>query len=1472
MKLPQSQCHLRRKYFRRERIAFPRGTTFDMKQFKRSLSMILALVMLMSMVYLAPLPKAEAANASSYISTTYASYLSVKTTQATALRESPTTGASAKYTLPTDTMLTVKALHKSTANTYWYEVLFYNMTLYVDATATTKVSHLTGDVSISGVRSPASLAYGQSFGIEGDIKSTYNKLGNITASMHLGTDTTRAAALSASANANGKSYSLDGSTVDNSLSFGSLNPGVYTYRLTAEAVSYYIDDSDAFATSTQTVVLNTQECVVTDWRNPNDDLAFGIDVSTWQGSIDWSQARYDIDFAILRIGFSETLDNRFLEYAAACEKYDIPYGVYHYSYALSGSEATAEAEFVISTLQNNGYNPKLGVWFDMEDGTQAALANSTKESLVINFCDTIAAAGYLPGFYGFTSWFTTSFQNSYLSSIPVWIAQIDGFSSNGTATHDGGTWLWQYSWEGSISGISGDVDCNLCYADFSIFNSDTTYLSNCTKYPARSKGKTTSSVTMRQYPSSSYSSMGTISSGTTVEITGLYKNASNEYWYEVKNGNSVGYISASYVTVSEFLYDDIAIQNPTMASNLNSGATYYLNGNLTSLYNNLSTVYARVYSGEDTQASPQLSSSDNCNSKFYNLTDSTVCDNMVFSGLSSGYYTYEISADVKNYYISGGTLASKSKNVVVWTAPFTIGGAAITPPAQMVCSHNVVTDPAVAATCTTPGLSAGTHCSKCNVVLTAQTTIPATGHSYTASSEAANCQNYQLFHYTCTKCGHKYDISADQLANWSETKPLGVPSNQIESKTQYRYATCTSSTWVEDSSKTLLYVNSWPSGFSTSSSLYSTYNKKSSKVTTSETTTSKIVVNSDKVVGYLYYHWCYTDSYYSTEYKNGSYTTFHAYYDTTSPSNYTCDTSDMSYKTSHSTCSNSNWYFVAEVYGQNYTTYKPSSDGQQWGPWSAWSDTVYTPIANTRKVETRTVYRYTGATLGNHVMVNGSCSVCGLSCVHSYSGGFCTKCGASEPNKDYYLFGYINGADYACEGDYANIGSYLFVNGKLTVTFNQTSYVGVKTGDNANWYMTNGWQGEVSSATLYNTSVIGDSADKMWVPGNVEVTFTLVENSDGTLTLSYSTSVCVHSTHNTSGICVNCGEAVNHTFVDNVCTGCGKAMTIPTLTPNYPTVSFQGAIMLNIYYTVANIGDLKPEDMGLLVFTTAQPNGTINTASSVVPGATVSGSKYIVHTNGISAKNLGDTLYFKVYAKLNDGSYIYSNMISTSPKAYALSLLKSTSSDTYIKSLCLAMLNYGAAAQQYFGYKTYDLMNASLSTTAQSKIESYNTSMMDDVVTATGVKSAAFVRNTTAFPKMYPTVSFEGAFSINYHFTTGLPVDNNVTMYYWTADTYNNVSQLTRTNANGSIVMTNEGGVYRAAVSNISAKDMDSTIYVAGVYTSGGTTYTTGIISYSLGQYCESIAGNSSNAAQDLAQKTAIYGYYAERYFDYIGT
>lgn len=108
----------------------------------------------------------------------------------------------------------------------------------------------------------------------------------------------------------------------------------------------------------------------------------------------------------------------------------------------------------------------------------------------------------------------------------------------------------------------------------------------------------------------------------------------------------------------------------------------------------------------------------------------------------------------------------------------------------------------------------------------------------------------------------------------------------------------------------------------------------------------------------------------------------------------------------------------------------------------------------------------------------------------------------TKPSKpEYYLVGYINEADY--DGD-----DYKFVDGKLTATFTKATYVNVKSSTNTNWYVTDGYQngtdGTTTSVTLYDASTI-TTDDKFQLPTNEELTLTLTENTDGTLTLSFET-------------------------------------------------------------------------------------------------------------------------------------------------------------------------------------------------------------------------------------------------------------------------------------------------------------------------------------------------------------------------------
>ena len=199
-----------------------------------------------------------------------------------------------------------------------------------------------------------------------------------------------------------------------------------------------------------------------------------------------------------------------------------------------------------------------------------------------------------------------------------------------------------------------------------------------------------------------------------------------------------------------------------------------------------------------------------------------------------------------------------------------------------------------------------------------------------------------------------------------------------------------------------------------------------------------------------------------------------------------------------------------------------------------------------------------------------------------------------------------------------------------------------------------------------------------------------------------------------------------------------KSLIVPTLTLSYPSLSFEDEILYNVYYTVDNAADIV--EMGLATYAYHNSGGTVNNAVEIIPGFANSGSTYMVQTGGIPAKNLSDTVYFKVYAKLTDGSYVYSNVAGYNAVAYANTVLKNANASAKAKALVVAMLNYGAAAQQYFNHKPYNLMNANLTADQQALVKPYSSSMVGNVVSASSSKVGAFVMNG-GYSNIYPTVS-----------------------------------------------------------------------------------------------------------------------------------
>ena len=193
----------------------------------------------------------------------------------------------------------------------------------------------------------------------------------------------------------------------------------------------------------------------------------GIDVSAWQGKIDWKTvADYGMDFVIIRITEAgNVVDSQFENNLTGCNKYNIPVGVYKYSYAMTIAEIQREARKVVSTL--NGRRIQFPVFLDLEYNNQRSIGAESLHKMADAFREIVEVAGYKFGIYCNVDWYTNVIC-SHLRKYDFWIARYPA-NDNGTVVErlrpDWGVG-WQYSSKAVIPGISGKVDRNIFYKDY----------------------------------------------------------------------------------------------------------------------------------------------------------------------------------------------------------------------------------------------------------------------------------------------------------------------------------------------------------------------------------------------------------------------------------------------------------------------------------------------------------------------------------------------------------------------------------------------------------------------------------------------------------------------------------------------------------------------------------------------------------------------------------------------------------------------------------------------------------------------------------------------------------------------------------------------------------------------------------------------------------------------------------------------
>ena len=194
----------------------------------------------------------------------------------------------------------------------------------------------------------------------------------------------------------------------------------------------------------------------------------GIDVSMWNGKIDWATVKESIDFAIILAGFGRELfqkDSMFDRNYEECKDKGIKIGVYWYSYATTVEDAKREAKTCIEILKDKKFD--LPVWYDIEENATFATGKDNVSEIAIAFCDALKEAGFKVGIYSYYAALVNYFTDDVKKNYDLWLAHVGPNGSDLPETSFKGHVMWQYSWKGRFKGISGDVDKDYCYKDYS---------------------------------------------------------------------------------------------------------------------------------------------------------------------------------------------------------------------------------------------------------------------------------------------------------------------------------------------------------------------------------------------------------------------------------------------------------------------------------------------------------------------------------------------------------------------------------------------------------------------------------------------------------------------------------------------------------------------------------------------------------------------------------------------------------------------------------------------------------------------------------------------------------------------------------------------------------------------------------------------------------------------------------------------
>lgn len=248
------------------------------------------------------------------------------------------------------------------------------------------------------------------------------------------------------------------------IEFNKISRIVISVVLVITSLSFSVVSAFATTKSIKRNSLSKVNTVQTKTTSQRKVTMKGIDVSRYNGVINWSKAKKSVDFAIIQLGYGDNLksqdDYMYKKNVEGCIKNKIPFGVYLMSYATTTKQAKSEAEHTLRQIKS--YKLDFPVYYDLERSEQAKLGSSALGNIAKTYCDIITSKGYKVGIYACRNWWNCYLTSSVFNN-KKWAKWVAEYSNR--CAYKGNYSTWQYSDKGRIPGINTVVDLDNYYGN-----------------------------------------------------------------------------------------------------------------------------------------------------------------------------------------------------------------------------------------------------------------------------------------------------------------------------------------------------------------------------------------------------------------------------------------------------------------------------------------------------------------------------------------------------------------------------------------------------------------------------------------------------------------------------------------------------------------------------------------------------------------------------------------------------------------------------------------------------------------------------------------------------------------------------------------------------------------------------------------------------------------------------------------------